>query len=358
MKQTKQIGVQQLTYAETTELIAALGHEVSFIVEGHIGSGKSSLINSLAERFPKHRKVYMDMTVMHEGDIRIPYINVGNKTTEFFYNESFGLHNDEPVLLMLDEYGKAPKPVKDATLPMLVERRFGNKRFHPDSIIFATTNKGGENVGDVFQAHHRNRVSFTPMAKPTAEEWTNNWARYNNIAPELLMWVGERPDVLHPYDYYDNPNDNVYIFHPKAQRAAFVTHRSLEQASKIINRRDMITPAALETALAGTLGTPAAVDLQAWIAMGDSLPKRAEIISNPTGARLPDQIAGKLMLTYQAINWVDEHTIEPWMDYMARMNKEVQALFCTTVIKKREKAFVMDCERFTSFAIKNQYLFA
>ena len=113
----------------------------------------------------------------------------------------------------------------------------------------------------------------------------------------------------------------------------------------------------LESALAGTIGAPAAVDLQAWIQMGDSLPKRAEIISNPDTARVPDQVAGKLMLTYQAINWVDEHTIDPWMDYMARMNKEVQALFCTTIIKKKDKQFALDCGKFTDFAIANQYLF-
>lgn len=349
--------IPNLTYAETTEFIAAVGNEVTVVVEGHIGSGKSSLIDALAERFPNHRKVYMDMTVMHEGDIRIPYLDTNNKTTEFFYNESFGLHTNEPVLLMLDEYGKAPKPVQNATLPMLVERRFANQRMHKESIIFATTNKGGENVGDMFQAHHRNRITTVEMQKTDAETWVNHWAKFNGIAPEVMMWVGERPDVLHPYEYYENPNDNVYIFHPKAQRSAFVTHRSLEQASRIINKRDRFTPAALEAALAGTIGAPAAVDLQAWVQMGDSLPKRAEIINNPSGARVPDQVAGKLMLTYQAINWVDENTIDPWMDYMARMNKEVQALFCTTVIKKKDKQFVMDCDRFTSFAIKNQYLF-
>ena len=353
----KQTAIPQVTYDETVDLISAVGDEVTVVVEGHIGSGKSSLINAVAERFPKHRKVYLDMTVLHEGDIRIPYLNPESKTTEFFYNESFGLHDDVPVILMFDEYGKAPKPVQNATLPSLVERRFGNKKLHPESIIFATTNLGAENVGDMFQAHHRNRITTVEMQKTDAPTWVEQWARFNNIAPEIMLWVSERPEVLHPYEHYDNPNDNVYIFHPKAQRSAFVTHRSLEQASKIINKRDHFTPAALESALAGTIGAPAAVDLQAWIQMGDSLPKRAEIISNPDTARVPDQVAGKLMLTYQAINWVDEHTIDPWMDYMARMNKEVQALFCTTIIKKKDKQFALDCGKFTDFAIANQYLF-
>ena len=60
-----------MNYQETVDLISAVGHEVTCIVQGHIGSGKSSLIDALHKRFPNHRKVYMDMTVMHEGDFRI-----------------------------------------------------------------------------------------------------------------------------------------------------------------------------------------------------------------------------------------------------------------------------------------------
>ena len=107
----------------------------------------------------------------------------------------------------------------------------------------------------------------------------------------------------------------------------------------------------------GTIGAPAALDIQSWIAMGDSLPKRAEIISNPDTARLPDQIPSRLMLAYQALNWVTEDTLDSWMTYMARMQREVQALFCTSIIKKESKQFVLENDQFTKFAIAKQYLF-
>ncbi len=346
-----------MNYQETVDFISAVGSEVTTIVEGHIGSGKSSLIDALGKRFPNHRKVYMDMTVMHEGDFRIPAVNHDSKTSEFYYNESFGLHDNVPVLLMLDELGKAPRPTLNAALPLLVERRLGNDYMHRNSVVIATTNLGAESVGDTFQAHHRNRLSFVKMAKPTAKEWVDNYASLNGVAPEIIMWVGERPEALAPFDHYKDPNDNPYIFHPKAQRTAFVTHRSLTQASKIVNNRHLFTTNALETALIGTIGAPATVDLQAWIQMGDSLPKRSEILANPDKAKMPDQIAGKMMLTHQALNWIEEDTLDAWMDYMARMPKEMQALFCTTAIKKDSKAFVLDNNKFTNFAIQNQYMF-
>jgi hypothetical protein len=347
-----------MTFNETADFICAIGSEVTTIVEGHIGSGKSSLIDTISERFPNHRKMYLDMTVMHEGDFRVPAVDHATKSSEFYPNASLGMHDNTPVVLMLDEMGKATKPVKDASLPLLVERRLGNQRLHPDSIVFATTNLGAESVGDTFQAHHRNRMSFVQMKKPTAQEWVDNWARFNDIAPEVIMWVGERPDVLHSFEDYKEPNDNPFIFHPRAQRTAFVTHRSLAQASKIVNKRHLYTPNALESALVGTVGAPAALDMQAWIAMGDSLPKRTEIINDPENARMPKEVAGKLMLAYQALNWVDEQTLDPWMDYMARMPREMQALFCTSIIKKPAKQFTLENDKFTTFAIDNQYMFA
>ena len=243
-----------MSYNETVDFFCAVGTEVTPIVEGHIGSGKSSLIHAIGKRFPNHRKVYMDMTVMHEGDFRVPAVNHESKTTEFYYNESFGLGDDVPVILMLDEFGKGSRSAQDAALPLPVERRQGHRYLHKESFVFMTTNLGGEGVGDMLKPHHRNRLTSVRMAKQTGDEWVENYAKANGIAPEVIMWVGERPDALHSYEMYDNPDDNPLIYHPKAQRSAFVTHRSLEQASKIINKRHLFTPNALETALIGTIG--------------------------------------------------------------------------------------------------------
>jgi hypothetical protein len=46
------------------------------------------------------------------------------------------------------------------------------------------------------------------------------------------------------------------------------------------------------------------------------------------------------------------------MDYMARMPREMQALFCTSIIKKPAKQFALENDKFTTFAIDNQYMFA
>jgi len=81
-----------MTFNETADFICAIGSEVTTIVEGHIGSGKSSLIDVIHARFPTHRKMYLDMTVMHEGDFRVPAVNHDTKSSEFYPNSSLGKH--------------------------------------------------------------------------------------------------------------------------------------------------------------------------------------------------------------------------------------------------------------------------
>lgn len=348
----------EMTRAETVDFVAAMGSSITVVVEGHIGSGKSAIGAELAKRFPTHRLEYMDMTVMHEGDFRIPAVNHETKTSEFYYNASLGLHDSAPVILMMDEYGKGSKQVRDASLPLLVERRMGNHKLHPESIVFATTNIGEEGVGDAFQAHHRNRITRVRMGKTPAQQWIDDYAMYNNIAAEIMMWVSERPEVLKPFTDYESPSENTMIFHPKEQRSAFVTHRSLEQASKIVHNRDRMSRNAFEAGLIGTIGAPATADLMAWVEMGDSLPKRSSILSDPSNAQLPEMIAGQMMLAYQALNWVTADTLDPWVTYLMRMPKEMQALFISTIVKKEGKLFATQNAQITNWAIRNTYLFA
>lgn len=347
-----------MTYAETVDALVATGNVVTNIVQGHIGSGKSSLIKAIAKRLPTHRPVYIDMTVEQEGDIRIPAVNHERKTTTMYYSESYGLDEDAPIILMLDEMGKANNNIKNGYLPVLVDRRFGNKYLHPDSIVFATTNLGAEGVGDMFQAHHRNRMTFIEMSKTAAEPWVKDFASVNGIAPEITMWVLDNPQVFQSFTEVKNPDENVHIFHPKAQRNAFVTHRALEQASHIINRRHQFSANALDSMLTGTIGAPSAAELRAYISMGDQLPRRNEIIVDPENARVPKGVPAMLMLTYQALNWVDANTMDAWMTYLLRMPKEMAALFCTQLVKNDAKAmWAANNDKFTTFAMDNQYAF-
>jgi MoxR-like ATPase len=63
------------------------------------------------------------------------------------------------IILMIDEFGKSNPAVKLALLRMMLERKIGSYTLHPESIVFATTNLGGEGVGDLLPAHACNRLT-------------------------------------------------------------------------------------------------------------------------------------------------------------------------------------------------------
>jgi MoxR-like ATPase len=161
-----------LNISECADLIAAIGDKVAVLVQGDMGSGKSSLLKALSKRFPNHYPAYVDMATKDIGDIQIPHIlsTEHSSYVRFAPNEEFGLHHGKPVLMMLDEIGKN-RGTMNAVTRILQEFSVGNTPLPPGSIVFATTNLGAENVGDSLPPHVRNRINIVRMKKPNAEQW-------------------------------------------------------------------------------------------------------------------------------------------------------------------------------------------
>ena len=172
---------------------------------------------------------------------------------------------------MIDEFGKANPAVKNALLRLILERKVGSYTLHPDSLIFATTNKGSEGVGDLLPPHARNRMTVVQTRKPTNMEWIE-WGINNDIDHTLLGWAKDNPQIFYSFEDIKDPDDNPYIFHPKQNRAAFVTPRSLEAASDILKVRDGLDDQTSTAMLIGTIGERGAMDLMAFVKLSDQLP--------------------------------------------------------------------------------------
>ncbi len=337
------------------------------LVQGHMGSGKSSILKILAERLPTHIPCYFDGTTKDLGDLYIPKIlDVGDDAqfVRFVPNEEFGLHHGKPVILMFDEYGKMNPSVKAATMETMLNHKVGNKKLPEGSIVFATTNLAGEGVGDLLMPHHRNRITVVRMAKPTAQLWIENFAYNNGIHPSMIMWVAEEGERLfQSYEDVEKPDDEVggnpYIYHPKAQRPAFVTPRSLELASNWLWAKDKISGNALQSNLIGTIGARGGSDLRTYIELVDQLPKQEEIKTNPTQAKIPESSSGIMMVVHRALATMSKEFVDPWMQYLNRLDAEAQGFFAMQVRnpKYQKQGIVMTNKKFTEWCIANNYVF-
>ena len=351
-----------LSLDQCVDLIKAVGHQRTVLMQGDMGNGKSSSLNTLSQMLPDHVACYFDCTTKDLGDISLPkfaQLESGSDFVSFAINEELGVHHDKPIILMIDEFGKANPAVKNALLRLMLERKIGSYSLHPDSIVFATTNKGAEGVGDLLPPHARNRITTVQVRKTDHMSWIE-WGINNGIDHTMLGWANDNPQLFASFEDVKDPNDNEYIFHPQAQRDAFVTPRSLHSASDILKQRHLFDDQTLTASLIGTIGDAGAMSLMTFIRMADQLPSRDSIKDDPHNAKIPDGSSAVCMVVYRSLASMDKDYIDPWMDYVVRLEKEAQGMFANGVRAEKyaNRSLVMSNAKFTKWAMENNYMFA
>lgn len=350
-----------LNLDQCVDLIKAVGSKRTVLMQGDMGNGKSSTLKTLSQQLPDHTPCYFDCTTKDLGDITIPNIanlDDGTGYVTYLTNEELGVHHDGPVVLMIDEFGKANPAVKNAMLRLMLERKIGSYSLHPDSLVFATTNKGSEGVGDLLPPHARNRMTVVQVRKTDHMDWIE-WGINNGVDHSLLGWVKDNPHLMASFEDVKDPDENPYIFHPKQQRAAFVTPRSLEAASDILKTRSGMDDMTLTAALMGTIGDRGAMDLMAFVSLSDQLPSLQSIKDDPNNAKVPSSAAAVCMVVYRTLAALDKDWLNAWMDYLPRLDTEAQAMFANGVRspKYSKQSMVMTNKKFTQWAMQNNHLY-
>lgn len=355
---------KSLSLQQTADLIAAVGDLRTVLASGEMGIGKSSMLKTLKlnPKFKDHFFCYVDITTKDVGDFMVPKIKDvdGNEVCRFVPNEEFGMHfTDRPVVMMLDELGKAKGGVMNACLRLMQERSLGTYDLHKDSVVFATTNLSVEGIGDNVPPHARNRVIQTRVAKPSAEDFIGH-AINHGFNPIVIATVQEFPEMLASFEDYEKPEQNMYVYDPRDVRPAFVTPRSLETASDIINRTMMLGDDVLCHALKGAVGEKAMHNLLTMVRLDTQLTSWDDLIAHPTTATVPTSAAAACMLIAKAVQRIEKPTMDAWMDFLPRMSKESQGLFARSVMSDvcPKRAVAATNPKFAKWAADNNYLFA
>lgn len=349
-----------ITLAHATDLVASIGSRVTTLITGPMGCGKSSILTSLASRFPTHRPIYLEAQTLDLGDLQMPKFSVANgrEVVSFVPNEALGFHMDQPVILMFDEIGKASKSVLNAVLRIMLERKLGDRALPEGSIVFATTNRGTEGLGDNIPAHMKNRICQVNVTKPTAMSWIEEWALNAGIHPIILGAAIEFPAMFADDVDVEDPNSNYYIFHPKQPRTAFVTPRSLEKASDILKATENLPDDVRVHALMGVVGEAAAMDILTLVKLNDTLPTWEAVINNPESTKLPTGAAASCMMVAKAVQRLERETFDAWMLYVQRLGKEVQALFARSIMRSPKVGIATTHKEFSKWAAANSFLFS
>lgn len=354
---------KSLSLQQTADLIATIGNVQTILAQGEMGIGKSSMLKMLKAKpeLKNHMFCYVDITTKDVGDFVVPKIRTidGVEVCSFIPNEEFGIHLTKPVVMMLDELGKAKGGVMNACLRLMQERALGTYNMHPDSIVFATTNLSVEGIGDNVPPHARNRVTQVRVAKPTADEWIH-YAINADVNPIVISTVKEFPEMLASFEDYEKPEQNTLIYDPRDVRSSFVTPRSLEKAGHIVTRTAILGDDVMCHALIGTVGAPAMHKILTMVKMDQQLASWEELIKSPTTVAVPTSAAAACLLVAKAVQRIEKSTMDAWMEFLPRMAKEAQGLFARSVMSKScpKQNVAATNVKFAKWATDNNYLFA
>ena len=338
----------------------------TILAEGHMGVGKSTMLYMAGKLLPNHTLCYFDCnTKCDAGDIGLPQFHLIDEQGCVTYvpNEEIGIHLDGPIILMIDEFGKAVKPVKNAMLRIIQEKKYGNKSLHPDSKVFATTNLGAEGVGDILLPHELNRLTRIRIRKSTNLEYIE-YGLNAGVHHTILGWCKDTPQLFQSFEDVTDPSDNPYIFHPQQQREAFVTNRSLSRASNWLKVRDAghMDDRSLTSTLIGTMGDRAALDCMAFVSLADQLPSLDSIKETPETAMIPTSAAAVCMVVFRTLGNISKDWVDAWMIYFKRLDTEAQGMFVNGVrtdsYGKDKQAIIMSNRQFTEWCMTHTHLYS
>jgi len=343
-----------VTLAEAATLIR-INHNKRYFLRGEPGIGKSSIMGYFEKFYgDAYTYVYFDCASKDLGDIAMPSMDRDKKITEYFLNGAFQHYTGKPMVIMFDEFSKAPAPVQNMLHPTLERRnpRLCDFLLPEGSIVFCSGNMASDGVGDNLKAHTLNRVTMLTVRKPSAEEWLA-WAVNNNIDPVVMAWVDRFPHALASYLEGDQ-DSNPYIYNPKKMQGAVVSPRSLQLVSDSIKNREHFTPNAMLADMIGTIGESGARDMHAFVEYQDQLPSWDEVVKAPKDAKLPDSPGACAVMVFGAVTKVDRTSITPFMEYIGRMEAEWQAAFAINIAKNPEKAHIaFTSTKFRDWSIAN-----
>ena len=330
--------IASVTIDELRTLIPTIGAELTPVIQSEPGCGKTSLLKMIEQDLgDEYDYIYVDCPVKDMTDIAMTIPNHATRTLENYVGAIFKLNSPKPKVILLDEFMKSPKLLQVIFTRLMLERCVGDTPLPEGSIVFATSNNASDGVGDSMLAHAGNRVCILQMQKPDANAWLK-WASDNGISALIRAWVQTYPKALHSYLDGDSEKDNPYIFNPSKPVLSFVSPRSLAKANVIVENRDVLGENATLSALAGTIGASASADMVTFLRLEKELPSFESILANPTSTRIPEDVAAKLMLMFQAVDKVkDQEQLSSWMKYLNRIDhSELQAVFFTMIVRHKE----------------------
>lgn len=304
---------------------------------GPPGVGKSAIVARLAAdrglTLVDIRAPLLDPT-----DLRgIPAV-VGDRA-EWFAPSFLPREGAAPGILFFDELNAAPPIVQASLYQLVLDRRIGEYRL-PDGWRIVAAGNREQDRSVVFRmpdalANRFVHLDFTP----SFDDW-RDWAVGRHLNPMIVAFLSLRRELLHK---------------PGGSERAFPTPRSWEIAADILDAFGSAVPS--DDALAGTVGTGAAIELQKFMQSELTAADIDAVLAAPETAKLPTKISGLYVLVSNIARRAGDETVRA---VVGRLLPRLPIEFATLLAKdllREWPLFVRDAH-FKAFISKNKEAFA
>lgn len=271
--------------------------------------GKSSLSKQLAEQF-KLKVIDLRLTELDSTDLSgLPYFNNGK--AEFMPFNTFPLQ-DTPIpegyagwLIILDEFNSANQAVMAAAYKLVLDRQVGQYKLHDKVAMLACGNLESDNA----------------IVNPMSTALISRFAHFNievNV-DEWLEWASKAGIDYRITSYINFKKSNLYTFKPDATEP-YASPRSWEMVSKVIKDNDEIS-----TLLVSSLiGDGVANEFVQYTKLYHKLPTIKEILSNPEGIEIPDDLATTWAVMSMVTHSITVDNHEKLTVFLRRLSSELQ----------------------------------
>jgi hypothetical protein len=213
-------------------------------------------------------------------------------------------------LLFLDEANSAPRAVQAASYKLTLDRMVGQKKLHDRCAVMMAGNLSTDKaITTDLSTAMQSRVIHLEM-ELNKDDWIK-WAVDNDLDSRIVSFIEFRPDLLHN-------------FQPDHDDKTFACPRTWEFTHKLSNDKP-VNHGNLPL-LAGTIGKGAAMEFITFCVIYDNLPKIGDIMNNPKGAPVPDEMGTRYALVAYLANNLTDARVDPFLEYIARFPIEQQVL--------------------------------
>jgi hypothetical protein len=166
--------------------------EISVLIRGDHGIGKSQIIAQVAQRL-NLPLIDRRLSQTSEGDlIGLPTTNEGS--TSFLPVDWFVRACREPVVLFLDELNRASNEVMQAAFQIVLDRELNGHSLHPETRVFCAINSSGKYNVNTLDPALLDRF-WTCDLQPSVDEWIEA-SRASEVHPHIVTFIHLNPKWL------------------------------------------------------------------------------------------------------------------------------------------------------------------